>query len=347
MSEYPVDISVIVPCRNEEKHIKKAIKRIINQKGAGQLFNYELLIVDGKSNDKTINIIGEEVKKNNKIKLIINENRTTPFAFNLGIRTALGKYICILGAHAEIEKNYLLSCLETIESTDADNVGGPWKAKGYGYVGEAIAIAFQNSFAIGGAKGHSLHYEGYVDTVWGGFYKKEVFDNIGLFDEELIRNQDDEFNYRLVKSGGKIWQTPRIKYFYHCRNNIKSLFHQYLQYGCWKIRVIQKHKMPASIRHLIPGIFVTVLLVSVVLSFISSIGLKVFLGLILLYFSVAFLVSCLTCVKQRRIKFLPIMPIVFATFHFGYGIGFLKGFMNFIVLRKHKKEEIVDVSLTR
>ena len=200
-----VDISIIVPCRNEERYIKETIRRIVTQEGAGRLFNFELLILDGKSTDNTVKLVEDEVKKNNKVALIINDKKTTPAAFNLGIQNASGKYICILGAHAEISKNYLINCLNTIKKIDSDNVGGTWKAKGQGYLGKAIALSFQSSFAVGGARSHKINYEGYVDSVWGGFYKREVFDKIGLFDEELVRNQDDELNLRLIRAGGKIW----------------------------------------------------------------------------------------------------------------------------------------------
>ena len=340
-------ITVIVPCRNEERHITETIQRIVNQKGAGGSFVLELLVIDGKSSDNTVPLIKEEIKKNDRIKLIINEKKITPAAFNLGIKNASGRYVCILGAHAEISEDYLLMCHNTMKSVDVDNIGGTWKAKGVGYMGEAIALAFQNPFAVGGAKSHNLMYEGHVDSVWGGFYKKEVFEKIGLFDEELIRNQDDELNYRLIKSGGKIWQTPSIKYSYICRNSIKSLFFQYLQYGYWKVRVIQKHKLPASVRHLVPGLFVSLLSVLGIASLFNSASLILFLGLFAIYLAVVFLISCSACLKPNKIKFLPIMPIIFGAFHFGYGIGFLKGIWDFTICRKYSKKKITDVPLTR
>lgn len=347
MKTKSVDVSIIVPCRNEEKYIKKIIHRIINQKGAGTLFSFELLIIDGKSEDNTINLIKEKIEENVNIKLITNEKRITPAAFNLGIKEASGKYICILGAHAEIAEDYIINCLTTIKKIGAENVGGPWIAEGQNYIGKAIAIAFQSPFATGGAKGHRVKYEGYVDTVWGGFYKREVFDNIGLFDEELVRNQDDELNYRLVKSGGRIWQTPSIRYSYYCRNSIKLLFLQYVQYGYWKVRVIQKHRLPASIRHLVPGIFVSTLILFTLLSFFSTLFLKVLVGTILLYIIAILILGFFTSKGIKNIKFWPALTIIFPTFHFGYGLGFLKGILDFLVMKKHLRKRIKDVQLTR
>lgn len=340
MNAVSVDISVIVPCRNEGKHIRETIRRIINQEGVGQAFTLELLIIDGKSNDNSVELIREEMRKSRCIKMIINEKKITPIAFNLGIRNSLGKYICILGAHAECEKDYLLKCLETISRVDADNVGGPWKAKGNGYIGKSIAVAFQSPFSAGGAKSHNLNYEGYVDTVWGGFYKREVFEQIGLFDEELIRNQDDELNYRLIKNGGKIWQSPDIKYSYICRSSVKSLFFQYIQYGYWKIRIIQKHKLPASIRHLIPGTFVFMISLLGILSIFHNFFSNIFKGLIIIYISLDMFISLCICTRLINFKYLPILPIIFAVFHFGYGFGFLRGVLDFVILKKHLKKQL-------
>src|SRR5262249_37522272 len=142
------------------------------------------------------------------------------------------------------------------EETGADKVGGPWVAEGKGYVGRAIAAAFQSPFAVGGARGHDPNYEGIVDLVYLGCWRRGVFDWFGLFDEELVRNQDDEFDLQLIRAGGTIWQSPRIRSWNQPRGSLRTLFLQYMQYGYWKVRVIQKHKIPASTRHLMPGGFV-------------------------------------------------------------------------------------------
>src|SRR4029453_3835891 len=135
------------------------------------------------------------------------------------------------------------------------NVGGPRVAPGTGYIGRAVAAAFQSPFAVGGARGHDPHHTGPVDTVYLGCWRREVFDRIGFFDPELIRHQDDGFNLRLSQAGGLIWQSPRIQSWYHPRASLRSLWRQYVQYGYWKVRVIQKHGVPASARLLVPAAF--------------------------------------------------------------------------------------------
>jgi succinoglycan biosynthesis protein ExoA len=343
-SEPSLDISVIIPCRNEEGYIQETIERVVVQEGAGERFTLEVLIVDGKSDDRTQEIIREKTAEYPALQLIINEKRTTPVAFNLGIARARGRYICILGAHAEIAPDYLLSCLTVIQQVEADNVGGPWRAKGYGHLGEAIALAFQTPFAVGGAKGHALDYEGYLDTVWGGFYRRDVFERIGPFDEELVRNQDDELNYRLIKAGGKIWQSPRIRYSYVCRNSLRQLFMQYYQYGYWKVRVIRKHRLPASVRHLIPGGFVGALLVLLLLSPFSAAAVRLGAVLFFLYVAANLCASLAVCFQTAHFRYLPVLPVIFGAFHFGYGYGFLRGFIDFILLRREGRRGFSQVT---
>src|SRR5262249_15800203 len=152
--------------------------------------------------------------------------------------------------------------------------------------------------AVGGARWHDTAYEGPADTVFGGVYRREVFDRIGFLDEELVRNQDDEFNLRLTRAGGKIWHSPRIKSWYHPRQSLRSLFRQQVQYGYWKVRVIQKHKIPASIRHLIPGCFVLSLIFLGLASPWSHTALWSWIGLAGLYLLCSIAASVLTSIRR-------------------------------------------------
>jgi len=254
-------ISVVIPCRNEEKTIGKLIDQILSQRGAGSLFSFEILIVEGRSTDGTKKIILEKIKLSKRIVLIDNKNKITPVAYNLGIKNSKGKYICLIDAHCEIAKDYLLQALKTIKQTNAENVGGPWNGIGKNYISNAIAAAFRSPFSAGGSRNHNVNFEGYTQSVWGGFFKKQVFKKTGLFDEEFIRNQDEELNFRLLKTGGKIYQSKKIKYKYFVRDKMSKLFKQYFQYGYWKIKLMQKHPVFASFRFLSPAIFVLSLII--------------------------------------------------------------------------------------
>ena len=176
-------------------------------------------------------------------------------------------------------------------------------------------------------------YEGPADTVFGGIYRREVFDQVGLFDEELIRNQDDEFNLRLTRAGGRIWQSPRIKSWYRPRGSLKALFRQYMQYGYWKVRVIQKHKIPASVRHLVPGGYLLLLIVLAFVSLLWPVAAWGWLTLFGVYIACNVASSFLTAIRHGW-KLLSCLPLVFACYHFAYGYGFLRGVWDFILLQR-------------
>ena len=231
-----------------------------------------MIVADGMSDDGTRAILEQFAKTEPRLKIVDNPNRIVSTGLNAALAVARGKVIIRMDAHTEFARDYVRSCLEVLEATGADNVGGPWVAKGSGQVGRAIAAAFQSPFAMGGARGHDPSYEGTVDTVYLGCWPRRVFDQIGLFDEELVRNQDDEFNLRLTEHGGRIYQSPRIRSWYTPRNSLRALLNQYKQYGYWKVRVIRKHQKPASIRHLVPAAFMCSLVMLGAASFWSSLA---------------------------------------------------------------------------
>jgi GT2 family glycosyltransferase len=238
-----------------------------------------------------------------------------------------------MDAHTEYAPDYLKQCIQTLRETGADNVGGPHRAKGEFLVQKGIAAAHHSAFAVGGALSHNLAYEGWVDTVIYGCWRKETLLKIGLYDEEMVRSEDDELNLRLMRSGGRIWQSPRIRSWYYPRSSLRALFWQYLQYGYWKVRVIQKHRLPASWRHLVPGIFVLAALINLVLLPWVAWASTLLLIQISAYLLTT-LVAAFSTARQWGWPLLPIMPLIFACFHFGYGLGFLKGLLDFVILRR-------------
>ena len=238
-----------------------------------------------------------------------------------------------MDAHTEYASDYVKQCVLILETTGADNVGGPARTKSDGYMQEAIAAAYHSPFSVGGARFHNVDYEGAVDTVTYGCWRREIFDRIGFFDESLVRNQDDEFNLRLKRAGGQIWQSPRIQSWYKPRSSLRSLFWQYAQYGYWKVRVIQKHRIPASVRHLVPAGFLLLLVALPMLSFYSALAFRAWFALIGAYLAFIVLASLRTA-NEKGWKLLPVVPLAFACFHFGYGFGFLRGVWDFILLRR-------------
>ncbi|HEC91836.1 MAG TPA: glycosyltransferase family 2 protein, partial [Candidatus Atribacteria bacterium] len=257
-------VSIIIPCRNEEKFIGRCLDSIIAQDYPKD--KLEILVIDGMSEDGTREIIKNfQISNSNfQIKLIDNPKKFTNFAFNIGIKTARGEIIMLMGAHARYERDYISKCVRYLRECNADNVGGivialPCKNT----IGaKAIALSLSCRFGVGDAY-YQTGYSGkprWVDTVFGGCYKREVFDRAGLFNENLIRSQDMEFNLRLKKSGGKILLVPDIVSYYYPKSNLKDFFIHNFEDGIWAIYPLKFVKVRFKLRHYIPFIFVLSLL---------------------------------------------------------------------------------------
>ena len=200
--------------------------------------------------------------------------------------------------------------------------------------GEAIAMAMSCTFGVGNALFRFSDKETYVDTVAFGGYRRILLEKIGLLDEELVRNQDDELNFRVTNSGAKILLTPKIKSKYYGRGSYGKLWKQYFQYGYWKVRVIQKHGRPAALRHLIPMIFVIFLAVGGILSIFSGLARSGFSSIVALYLLLNIIFSAKLSIKKRKSCFLYILP-TFPILHLSYGIGFLLGLLNFYIIKNN------------
>jgi hypothetical protein len=265
--------------------------------------------------------------------MVDNPEGIVSTGLNRAIRQAQGKIIIRMDGHTTYARDYVRRCVEVLSETHADNVGGPWVARGEGIIGRAIAAAFGSGFAAGGARSHDCQYEGIVDSVYLGCWRRELFERVGFFDETLVRNQDDEFNLRITRQGGAVWQSPRIKSVSSSRTSLRGLFKQYLQYGYWKVRVLQKHKIPASVRHLVPAAFLIALAGLPVMALWFEVVWWFWGGLLSLYMTLLLLASIVTASRQGS-ELLLYLPLVFACFHIGYGLGFLHGILDFVMLRR-------------
>ena len=333
--------SVVIPCRNEARHIESCLCSIAAQEPVDG--GFEVLVVDGLSEDGTQEIIQQMGWEDSRVRLLKNPGRIVPLALNIGVQAARGQIILRMDVHTEYAPDYIRQCIQVLRETGADNVGGPARTKADSYWQRAIAAAYHSPFSVGGARFHQVDYEGYVDTVTYGCWYKDTLLRLGLFDEELVRNQDDELNLRLCRAGGKIWQSPRIKSWYKPRSSWWSLFKQYRQYGYWKVRVIQKHKLPASWRHLVPGAFVIILAGNIVLLPFMSWAPASLIALLATYLGFSLLAS-VTAARQAGWSLLPALPLVFAGYHFGYGLGFLRGLLDFVILRRRSSAKFVSLS---
>jgi succinoglycan biosynthesis protein ExoA len=326
-----IPISVIVPCRNEKKHVCSFLDSLLAQELSG--FEWEIIIADGMSDDGTRELLAEYQRNHRRIHIMDNPGRIVSTGLNAAIRAARGEVVIRLDVHTEYAPDYIRRCVETLEASGADNAGGPLRVKPTDYRGRVFAAAHCSPFAVGGSRIHNVAYEGYVDTVYLGCWRKVTIERLGLFDETLVRNQDDELNLRLIRSGGKIWQSPGIVSWYQPRKTVKGLFRQYCQYGFWKVAVIRKHRIPASWRHLVPGAFVaanlTLLLVIVVGTLGGTPRLAALTAIVWAALGAVYASACLAAsgisARNHGWAIFPALPPVFAIYHVSYGLGFVLG----------------------
>lgn len=330
------NISILIPVYNEEKYILKCLEAIESQ--TYDLKSIEVIVIDGKSSDNTVKIVEDfNSKAIIDIKVVENPNRTAPFAMNIGVRAASGDIIIRIDGHAYMEKDFVEQCMLALEKhKSVVCVGGSIITINENAIGEAIALAMSSPFGVGDAKFRYSQEEVLVDTLAFGAYRKEIFEKVGLFDEELVRNQDDEFNFRVIKAGEKILLNPKIKSYYYGRSSIKKLFKQYFQYGYWKIRVGQKHKQVTSMRQLVPFAFVMSIILLTILSFFSNIFGMLLAAEVILYSVCLILFSIKVTAKANKLKYVFLLPIIFLTLHVSYGIGYMLGIWDFIILNKSK-----------
>ena len=288
----------------------------------------EIIISDGLSTDNTKEVV--ETFKPSGIPLIWldNPDKIVPTGLNLAIRQARGDVIIRVDGHTTLASDYVQQCVLALQCSGAENVGGRMNPVGKNTFGKAVALATSSPFGVGGARFHYSTQEEWVDTVYLGAWPKEVFQKVGLFDEELVRDQDDEFNYRLREAGGKILLIPRINSWYSVRSQPKDLWKQYLQYGFWKVRVFQKHPRQMRWSQFIPPIFVLAVLISLLIAILFSWGWKVPLALAGLYLLAALIATLLTAARKGWLE-VCLLPFTFAILHVSYGSGFLWGLIKF------------------
>jgi len=332
-------VSVIVPMRNEEAFIGKCLASVAEQDYPAELL--EVLVIDGRSTDRSREIVSAMRAEVPGLHLLDNERKVAPVAFNIGINNARGEILTIISAHCYLASDYISRCVEYLAKTGAECVGGPIESIGETHTAKAIALAMSCPFGVGDALFRHSQRAQYVDTLAFGAYRRDVFDRVGLFDEELIGNEDDEFNYRLRRYGGKLFLTPAIKSFYYSRASLRALWKQYFNYGFGKVRVVRKHPGLVRLRHLMPALFVAGLMIAALLGLFSPLFVLLFAVIVGSYLSLSFLFSLRIALKKGW-QYLPVLPLTFACLHIAYGAGFLMGLVRFILLgrRGTRKDEV-------
>lgn len=318
-------VSVIVPCYNEEKNISFLLEALNQQTYPHELV--EIIIIDGQSTDKTLTVIDNEKEKIKKlrIKVITNPQKNIPSALNIGIRNSSGDIIVRMDAHSIPDPNYIKFCVEDLNNKMGSNVGGRWVIiPGSGSkMGKCISLAASHPFGVGDAKYRYSSEPGYVDTVPFGSFYRTLIDEIGYFNEDLLANEDYEFNVRIRNSGKKIYFDPRIKTQYISRDTILSLSKQYWRYGYWKFRMLRKYPDTIRWRQAIPPLFVTGIILLILMSIFIPIVWSL-LSIISLLYVLILIIGTLSVIDLKTESYCLFgTPIAIIVMHFSWGLGFL------------------------
>lgn len=339
-------VTVIIPIRNEESHIAKCLDSVICGSYPRRLL--EILVVDGKSDDGTREIVSEYSLRYPFVRLLDNEARTVPYAMNIGITHSTGEVIVRMDAHALYPEDYIERLVDALETYGADNVGGVLNTVPSSITKEARAVALilAHPFGVGNSYFRTgLTEPREVDTVPFGCYRRDVFDRIGMYDEMLTRNQDDELNARLLKYGGKIFLIPDVRITYFARGSFAKMANMLYQYGYFKPLVNIKIGGAATWRQLVPPLFVMSLLLTAMGGFFFA-NLWPMLGGILALYGLVSVMASASIARIRGWAAFPLLPEGFFIAHLSYGFGYLRGFVDFMLLRRHETK-IVNVGLSR
>ena len=324
-------VSVICPCRNEIGNIESFLSALGQQKTTE--FDLEIFIADGESTDGTADVLGAWLVREPRLKIIRNPGGIVSTGLNAALRVARGDVVVRMDVHTTYSEDYVAQCVNTLNHTGATCVGGPWLAKGSSLRQSAVAAAFGSRFGSGGAKSRRADYTGPVDAVYLGAWWRADLIALGGFDEQLVRNQDDELCLRITRSGGTVWQSEAIRSSYIPRDSFGALWRQFYQYGYWKAAVARKHRQISSPRQLAPPLFVLMLLAFGFVALFSQSAKILLVGLFIAYVAAATLAAVRAAQSYRLAEF-SLVILSFATMHFAYGLGLLHGFVDYFVLRR-------------
>lgn len=318
-------VSVLMPVRNEARHIESSLRSVLAQDYPRD--RLEIIVADGMSTDGTRKIVESLQSENGNIRLIDNPGKIVPTGMNAALRLAQGDVMVRVDGHCEPAPDYVRRCVEHLAASRVAGVGGPIETVGETYTARAIAVAMSSLFGVGGSAFRTVKDRAmFVETVPFPAYDRETIRTVGFYDEEFVRNQDDEYNYRIRDLGGRLLLSPDIRSRYFSRTSVRSLWRQYFRYGFWKVRVMQKHPRQMRWRQYAPPLLVACLLVCIILA--VTVAVLPLIGISAAYSSVLLIGAIITAGRSRW-RYLPLLPVVFAVLHLSYGFGFLAGLVVF------------------
>jgi glycosyltransferase involved in cell wall biosynthesis len=316
-----------MPVRNEGAFIRRAVAAVLAQDYPAD--RMEVLVADGLSTDGTGEYVRRLCDRHPHLRVIDNPGKIVSTGLNAAISQARGDIVVRVDGHCEIESDYVRRAVAHLLTGAADAVGGPLRTLGETPCARVIAAAMSTPFGVGNAAFRTTHDRtALTDTVAFPAYTRSILSSAGPFDEELVRNQDDEYSYRLRALGARILLAADVKAHYYSRGTLRTLWRQYAQYGYWKVRVLQKHPRQMRPRQFVPPAFVAALVLSALSAMVSAAGMWLFAAVSGSYLAANGAVSIVVG-RRRGWRSIPLLALTFAVLHVAYGTGFLVGLVKF------------------
>jgi len=315
-------VSIVMPVRNEAAFIADLVATLLEQDYPAE--RMEVIVADGQSTDGTREILTRLQAKHPQLIVVENPARIVPTGLNIAVARSKGDIIIRIDGHVLVASDFVKQNVALLEAhPEAWSVGGPIRHVGTTTLGKAVAVGMSHPLGVGNALHRYPEFEGYAEGAAFPAFRRWVFDRIGMFDERLVRNQDDEFNYRVHLAGGRIYVSPRVRYSYFVRERIGQLFKQYFQYGFWRIPVIEKHRRPTTLRQMAPTLFFAACVI------FAMAGLwwhKPLLTIVLpAFYTTALILAGAATVRGNDLRVSSYVPLTIATMHTGYALGFAYG----------------------
>ncbi len=316
-------VTIAMPAYNEEKYIEACIASVQTQDYPANLI--EIIVADGRSTDRTREILAQLAATDQRIKVIDNPERLQAAGLGHIVKQATGDVIVRMDVHCEYEPDYVRMCVEVLERTGADNVGGAQRARARTPFQRAVCAALKSPLGVGGAKYRSSIAEGFVDTVFLGAFRRKVFETVGLWDPGAITNEDSELNQRILDAGGQVYLSRDIVVHYFPRTSFKMLAKQYYKYGRGRARTLLKHGTFPTLRPLLP--------------FLMTTGAATLAAVPLLWplapaaYATYAVATGIEAVRAGRKLGVPAIPVVWAMFpvlHVSHGVGFAAGLFRYL-----------------
>jgi glycosyltransferase involved in cell wall biosynthesis len=340
MPTQPPFVSIVMPCYNEERYIEECIRCVQRQDYPRD--SVEILVADGMSIDATREILMRLAEEDPRIQIIDNPDRIQAPGMNAAIKRARGEVIIRMDVHAEYQEDFIRKCVEVLERTGADNAGGAARAKARSFFQKALAAALDSPLAVGGSKYRDESNEGFVESVFPGAFRREVFEKIGLFDPKAITNEDAEINQRIIESGGKVYLSREIVVFYYPRDTMKGLAKQYFKYGQGRARTLLKRGKFLSLRPAIPFLMVTGQTLLTATSFFHPYALWTSGA-----YALGTLAEAVRVGRKAGPAAIPVVWAIFPVLHVSHGVGFASGLMKYLLSPDWAEPEKLDRAASR